>query len=211
MTDWSIQAEEMANCNCNFGCPCQFGVLPTDGTCEAAVVFDIEKGHYGSTSLDGLRAAGVYKWPSAIHEGNGHVQLIIDERADEDQRAALQAIMNGEDTDEMATMWYVFSAMAPNKHETLFKSISLNIDRDERIGSATVQDVFTIDTKPIPNIVSGDPHRIRINLTHGFEFVQAEMASGKTETIGGDIALEKNSDTHAHFAKLHLTGSGVVR
>jgi hypothetical protein len=211
MTNWSIEAEEMANCNCNFGCPCQFGVLPTDGTCEAAVVFDIKKGHYGDTSLDGLRAAGVYKWPSAIHEGNGHVQLIIDERADEGQRAALQAIMSGEDTDEMATMWYVFSAMAPNKHETLYKSISLNIDRDERIGSADVQDVFTIKTKPIPNIVSGDPHRIRINLPHGFEFVQAEMASGATQTTGGDLTLDKNSNTHAHFAKLHLTGSGVVR
>lgn len=211
MTNWSIEAEEMANCNCNFGCPCQFGVLPTDGTCEAAVVFDIKKGHYGGTSLDGLRAAGVYKWPSAIHEGNGQMQLIIDEKADEDQRAALQAIMSGEDTDEMATMWYVFSAMAPNKHDTLYKSISLDIDRDERIGSANVQDVFTIDTKPIPNIVSGDPHRIRINLTQGFEFVQAEMASGKTRTTGGEIALDKNSDTHAHFAKLHLTGSGIVR
>lgn len=211
MTDWSIEAEEMANCNCNFGCPCQFGVLPTDGTCEAAVVFDIKKGHYGGTSLDGLHAAGVYKWPSAIHEGNGHMQLIIDERADDDQRAALQAIMSGEDTEEMATMWYVFSAMAPNKHDTLYKSIALDIDRDERIGSANVQDVFTINTKPIPNIVSGDPHRIRINLTHGFEFVQAEMASGATQTTGGDLALDKNSDTHAHFAKLHLTGSGVVR
>ncbi|MDN3721278.1 DUF1326 domain-containing protein [Roseibium salinum] len=43
MKDWSIQARELANCNCNFGCPCQFGVLPTTGNCEAVVVYDIEK------------------------------------------------------------------------------------------------------------------------------------------------------------------------
>ncbi len=211
MTDWSIQGEEMANCNCNFGCPCQFGVLPTDGTCEAAVVFDITKGHYGDVKLDGLRAAGVYKWPGPIHEGNGQMQLIIDEKADNDQRAALQAILTGEDTDEMATMWYVFSAMAPTRHDTLYKSISLDLNQSDRIGSATVTDVFEINAKPIPNIVSGDPHRIGINLPHGFEFNHAEMASGRTKTTGGDISLDKNNNTHAHFASLHLTGAGVVR
>jgi len=211
MTDWSIQAEEMANCNCNFGCPCQFGVLPTDGTCEAAVVFDIKNGHYGDVNLDGLRAAGVYKWPGAIHEGNGEMQLIIDENADDNQRAALQAILTGQDTEEMATMWYVFSVMAPNQHETLYKNISLDLNQTDRVGSAKVADVFEISAQPIPNIVSGQPHRIAINLPHGFEFNHAEMASGRTKTNGGKISLEKNHDTHAHFASLHLTGSGVVR
>ena len=105
MIDWEIRGEELANCNCNFGCPCQFGVLPTDGTCEAAVVYKIHKGHYGDVSLDGLTAAGVYKWPGAIHEGNGHMQLIIDSSATADQRKALEAIMTGADTEEMATMW----------------------------------------------------------------------------------------------------------
>jgi hypothetical protein len=119
MKDWSIQGEELANCNCSFGCPCQFGVLPTDGTCEAAVVFRIDKGHYGDTKLDGLMTAGVYKWPGPIHEGEGHMQIIIDPKANADHRAALEAIMTGKDTEEMATMWFVFSAMSPNKHETL--------------------------------------------------------------------------------------------
>jgi hypothetical protein len=211
MTDWSVQGEEMVNCNCNFGCPCQFGVLPTDGTCEAAVVIKIDKGHYGDVKLDGLRAAGVYKWPSAIHEGNGQMQLILDEDADEDQRAALQAIMTGEDTDEMATMWFVYSAMAPNRHDTIYKKISLDWDYDERTGNAEVADTFELAVKPIPNIVTGLPHRIRLDLPHGFEFSQAEAASGRTRTNGGEISLEKNTDTHAHFAKLHLTGGGVVR
>jgi hypothetical protein len=211
MTDWSIQGEEMVNCNCNFGCPCQFGVLPTDGICEAATVNDIEKGHYGDVKLDGLRTAAVYKWPGPIHEGNGQMQLIVAESANDAQRSALQAILTGEDTDEMATMWYVFSAMAPNRHDTLYKSISLDINQSDRVGSATVSDVFEINAKPIPNIVSGEPHRIGINLPHGFEFGHAEMASGRTKTTGGQISLDKNNDTHAHFASLHLTGAGVVR
>ncbi len=211
MTEWSIQGQEMVNCNCNFGCPCQFGVLPTGGICEAAIVYDIAKGHYGDVNLDGLRAAGVYKWPGAIHEGNGHMQLIIDPKADADQRAALQAIIFGEDTEEMATMWFVYSKMSPNKHETLYAPISLDMNATDRIGSANVAGVFEIAVKPVPNIVSGDPHRVGINLPNGFEFTHAEVASGRTKTTGGDISLEKNSDTHAHFASLHLTGAGVVR
>lgn len=211
MKDWAIQGEELVNCNCNFGCPCQFGVLPTDGSCEAAVVYDIRKGHHGDVKLDGLRAGATYKWPGAIHEGNGEMQLIIDERADEDQKAALQAIMTGQDTEEMATMWFVFSAMAPNRHPTLTAPIQLEIDREQRTGSAKVGDIFEINAVPIPHIVTGEPHRVALNLPNGFEFTTAELASGKTRTPGGAINLAKNGGTHAHFAALHLTGTGVVR
>ncbi len=209
MTDWSIQGEELANCNCNYGCPCQFGVLPTTGNCEAVVVFDIEKGHYGDTQLDGLRAAGVYYWPGPIHEGGGQMQLIIDERADADQRAALEAIMSGQDTDEMATMWFVYSAMCTDKHETLYAPIELEWDAENRTGQAKVGDIFDVEVGPIPNIVTGAPHRISIQLPHGFEFRHAEMASGKARTKGGEISLAFDA-THAHLAKLNLTGRGVV-
>lgn len=211
MTPWEIQGREMANCNCNFGCPCQFGVLPTDGVCEAAVIFEIQKGHYGDVKLDGLNAAGIYKWPGPIHEGNGQMQLVIDDRADADQRAALEAILTGQDTEEMATMWFVYSKMAPNKHQTLYQPISVEMNPEDRIGHGKIGDTAEVSAQPIPNIVTGLPHRARINLPHGFEFAQAEAASGRTTTSGGAISLDRNNDTHAHFADLHLTGSGVVR
>ncbi len=153
MTGWSIQGPELANCNCSFGCPCQFSALPTHGTCEAAVGMIINKGHHGDTVLDGLRTAAVFKWPGAVHEGNGEMQLIIDENANADQRAALQAIMTGQDTNEMATMWWVYSAMCPTKHETLFKSISVDIDFEARTGKVVVADVLEINGKPIPKRV----------------------------------------------------------
>jgi len=210
MTKWEIQGEELANCNCNFGCPCQFGVLPTDGTCEAAVVYKINKGHYGNTSLDGLTAAGVYKWPGAIHEGNGHMQLIIDPTADADQRAALEAIMSGADTEEMATMWFVFAAMSPNKHETIYAPVSLELNIEDRIGKGVADGILEIAAEPIPNIVTGEPHRVGIALPNGFEFAFAEMAKGRSKTTGGDLELNKNTGTHAHMASLHLTGKGRV-
>ncbi|WP_210092663.1 DUF1326 domain-containing protein [Ruegeria sp. HKCCSP346] len=209
MTEWAIQAEELANCNCNFGCPCQFSVLPSHGNCEAVVVFDIQSGHYGETDLGGLRAAGVYHWPGPIHEGNGQMQLIIDDSATAEQRAALQAIMTGQDTDEMATFWYVFSAMAPLKHETLFVPIELNWNREERSGYAKVTGVFDVEVNPIPHIVSGAPHRASIQLPNGFEYRHAEAASGSATTTGGQIRLTFDA-THAHLAHLNISGHGVL-
>ena len=210
MIDWEIKGEELVNCNCNFGCPCQFGVLPTDGTCEAAVVYRIDQGHYGDTSLAGLTAAAVYKWPSAIHEGNGHMQLIIDPKADADQRAALEAIMTGADTEEMATMWFVFGAMSPNRHETIYAPVSLELNAEDRVGKGVADGIFELEAEPIPNIVTGEPHRIGIALPHGFEFGFAEMAKGRTSTTGGALQLNKNTGTHAHMASLHLTGRGRI-
>lgn len=55
MTPWEIDAMEVANCNCNFGCPCQFNSLPTHGNCEAAVGFIVTKGHFGNVRLDGVK------------------------------------------------------------------------------------------------------------------------------------------------------------
>ena len=31
MVEWRIQGREFANCNCAYGCPCQFSALPTRG------------------------------------------------------------------------------------------------------------------------------------------------------------------------------------
>lgn len=211
MTSWEIQGRELASCNCSYGCPCQFSVAPTDGTCEAIGFCEISKGHYGSVKLDGLRFACMYKWPGAIHEGNGEMQLVIDERANAEQREALEAILTGKDTDEMATMWYVFAAMSPNRHQTLFAPIELTIDVGKATGHGKATGIAEVACRPIPNIVTGEPHRISIRLPGGFEFSDAEFASGTAKTTGGAMKLTKNVDSHAHLAHLHLNGKGVVR
>ena len=54
-TGWHISGEEVVSCNCAWGCPCQFNALPTYGNCEALTAMDIQRGHFGSTPLDGVR------------------------------------------------------------------------------------------------------------------------------------------------------------
>ena len=132
ITPWEIKGRQFTNCSCSYGCPCQFNALPTHGYCCAVAGFQIDKGHFGSIRLDGLRSAGIYSWPAAVHLGNGKMQLIIDERAEPNQRDALIRIMLGQDTQDMATMWWVYSAMCPDKEETIFAPIDFEVDVDAR-------------------------------------------------------------------------------
>ena len=56
MTPWEIQGIELINCNCSYGCPCQFNALPTHGNCRSLAGIQIEEGYFGDIRLDGLRA-----------------------------------------------------------------------------------------------------------------------------------------------------------
>lgn len=209
MTPWEIDALELANCNCAFGCPCQFNSLPTDGNCEAAVGFIIGKGHHGGIKLDGVKVAMTAHWPGAIHQGNGTIQLIVDAKATPDQRKAVESIFSGGDTADMATVFWIFNKMAPNRLETLFKPIDAAIDPEARRGHVRVPDVFELAAEPIRNPVTGAEHRARISLPHGFEYRVAEVASGTTTTSGA-ISLTKNKGTHAHICRIHMNGQGVI-
>ncbi len=209
MTPWEIDALELANCNCAYGCPCQFNALPTDGTCEAAVGFIIKKGHYGDVVLDGVKFGFTAKWPAAIHLGNGTIQLVIDSAATPEQRAGVEAIATGRDTEDMATMFWVFDKMSPNRLETIVKPIDIAIDLDARTGHVRIPDVFDLKAEPIRNPITGAAHRVRINLPHGFEYRQAEAASGSTTTSGA-ISLTKNNNSHAHICRIYMTGRGVI-
>ena len=209
MTPWEIDAMELVNCNCAFGCPCAFDSLPTDGTCEAAVGLIINNGHYGDVKLDGVKFGMTVKWPAAIHMGNGTIQLIVDAAASPEQRAAVEAIGTGGDTEDMATHFWVFDRMSPNRLETLVKPIHLAIDLESRTGHVSIPGVFELMAEPIRNPVTGAEHRARINLPHDFEFRQAEVASGTT-TTSGDISLTKNHGTHAHICRVYMTGKGVI-
>jgi hypothetical protein len=206
--EWRIKGREFANCNCSYGCPCQFNAPPTHGNCRAAVGWQVDEGVFGKVTLDGLRGAGLYTWPGPVHEGHGTMQLIIDERGGPAQRDALLKIMSGQETADMATMWWVYAAMCPTKLEPLFKSIEFEVDVDARRARLVVPGIVESTGEPIRNPVSGAEHRARIDLPHGFEYRLAEVGSGRTRATG-QIKLDL-TNTYGQFARIHLSHAGVV-
>ena len=207
-TKWTLVGREFVHCNCAYGCPCQFNALPTHGSCYAVVGVQIDKGHHGNTKLDGLKCAIIVSWPGAIHEGRGEVVPIVDERASAEQREALLRIMSGLDTEPGATFFQVFSTTFEKFHDPVFAKIEFQVDVDGRTARLVVPGWIDAHGEPILNPVTGEQHRARINLPNGFEYETCEVGRGWAETKG-PLTLSI-PDSHAQFARLHITESGVV-
>jgi hypothetical protein len=204
LVEWSMQGVEFGNCNCDVGCPCQFNALPTHGDCRAHTFVQIEKGRFGDVPLDGLRWGILASWPGPIHLGNGTFQAIVDERADPKQRAALEAISHGQETEQ------VFSTTITKALPTLFKPIELAIDVKARTAIVKVPGVAEFSAASIKNPMTGADHQVRVTLPTGFEFTEAEFVSGKGKATSDPIVLEFDG-THAHLARIHWGTHGVVR
>ena len=207
-TKWMIKGREFANCNCSYGCPCQFNGLPTYGDCRAVVGYQIEQGFHGSTKLDDLRFVTIFRWPGAVHEGKGEAAVIIDERATEAQRGVLLRIITGQDTEPGATVFNVFASTFEKLHDPVFAPIEFQVDIAERKARLVVPGITEGRGEPILNPVTGAAHRVRIDMVGGFEYELAEIGRGWTRT-SRPIKFEL-ADSYGQFAEIHLCQSGIV-
>jgi len=128
-SDWRLEGEWIKNCNCAFGCPCDFNAPPTHGSCEGMVGMRITRGHFEGTRLDGLVFAGTVHFPGALHEGNGQLQPIIDERATPEQRQALFEIMSGKHSAE-GTLFQILSVIVTKIHDPVFAPFEFSFDKN---------------------------------------------------------------------------------
>jgi hypothetical protein len=95
---WNISGQYYETCSCDFVCPClpgQMAVRPTKGSCTFAMAFQIERGMFGSVSLDGFGFIVLGFTPEAMGKGNWSVGVIIDERAGKEQQEAITSIASG--------------------------------------------------------------------------------------------------------------------
>jgi len=204
-----IRGVEYSNCNCDWGCPCQFNAPSTHGRCEAIAGGRIDEGYHGETRLDGLNWAFVIWWPGEISDGNGRMQAIVDARADDAQREAIRRILHGEDTTPGATGFWVYRSTVSEVLETLHLPIEVEVDIDARTARLVVPDVIESVGSPITDPNSGEPHRAQIRLPEGFEYTVAEMGSGSSKVTGA-LPMEF-IDSYGQFNIMHITQDGVVR
>ncbi len=104
---WQVNGQYYETCSCDFVCPClpgQMAVSPSKGSCTFAMAFQIDRGSYGSVSLDGLGFIVLGLTPEAMGKGNWSVGVIADERASAEQRDAITAIASGSGGGPMAAL-----------------------------------------------------------------------------------------------------------
>jgi hypothetical protein len=207
---WLFKSETYDNCNCAVNCGCQFNLPSTHGHCQSAFVGNIVEGHFTETSLAGLNWAGLYRWPGEIKDGNGERQIVIDQRADEAQRVALETIVSGGACKPLSNIFSVFASTCSEFCETLFLPIRLDADLARRTAAVEIPGILQSSGKPIINEFNGEPLHIAIARPSGsFEFTYAEIGLGTTSVTGGiEMAME---DSWAHFCVHHFDQDGLVR
>ena len=207
---WLFKSETYDNCNCAVNCGCQFNLPSTHGYCQSAFVGHLVDGHFNVTPLAGLKWAALYKWPGEIAEGNGKRQIIINERADEAQRVALETIISGEACKPLSNVFSVFASTCSEFCETLFLPIGLEANPERRTATVEIPGIMRSSGKPIMNAFNGEPFHIALARPRGsFEFTYAEIGLG-TSTVTGDMDMAF-ADSWAHWCVHHFNQDGLIR
>ena len=100
LSPWRITGTYLESCNCEAICPCRkiggrHGGRSTEGICLGSLSWQIEDGRAGEVELSGLRAVLANRYDDDEEGSPWDHYLYVDERADHDQREALEAIFLG--------------------------------------------------------------------------------------------------------------------
>jgi hypothetical protein len=197
-TNWEYDAEYIQACNCDWGCPCNVGAKPTMGFCEGGAGLSITKGHYDGTNLDGLRFAWMAKWPGQIHEGGGTSVLYLDEKANTQQRQAIENIVTAK---APGLPWAVVNATTDHWLPT--KAVPFEWNFKGTHSSFKAGSILHVEVEPIRNPVSGAESTATILLPDGFIFQEALIASTRSFSVFDSGLKMAHQGTNVHTAKVH--------
>jgi hypothetical protein len=186
-TAYRVKAESVEACNCQHGCNCQFAGFPNEGHCEFIIGYDVKDGHLGDVPLAGVRAVVAAKYPKAIHEGNGHVVLFIDDRATQAQADALVAIMSG----RMGGMpWEALAGTIGRFEGPIRKPVQIEIAGER--SRVRVEGAVELKLTPLMDPVSGQEKEVHIVYPKGgFFWNDARVATTEVMRAShGDLRLE---------------------
>ena len=150
----------------------------------------------GSSSSPEPAGRSPFRFRGAMHEGNGTLQLIVDDRATVEQRDAIVALMSGA---HGGTLFEIFAAVAPIRPEPIVTSIEITADRERRTATVSIPGLIEYRAEPIRNPATGEEHRAQIRLPNGFEYREAEMGNTTSmKVVAGPVAFE-HRNSYAHF------------
>ena len=182
MDQWSLEGELILNCNCTVFCPCVISLgkhPPTEGYCQAWAGVRIDKGHSGSVDLSGLNVAMLLDIPGKMERGNWTLALWIDDRATDEQFAALETVFRGSarGTTGLFTLLvgsYLGAERAPVEFVTDGDTRTLSVGR-----------IIQGEVRPIAGARSGEEVSV-VNTQYwmGPEVVVAEAVKGRVRAFG---------------------------
>lgn len=199
MADWELSGTVLVGCNCDYGCPCNFNAPPTTGDCEGGWVWHIERGTYDGVDLSGLTLAIFADWPGAIHEGGGKAVAFYDDKADERQSEALEALLRGGE----GGPWGIFI----NTYELAgVQAMPVTLEVDGERSSYRIGDIAELQMEPIKNPVTGDEIRSGVMLPTGLVFNEGWCAASSVFRVSDGVSYD-HSGKQAEWAPYSYTSA----
>ena len=156
-TRYDITLDQIEACNCPPNCPCQFGELPTHGSCHFLIGFHVRKGTVGQVKLDGANFALMVMYPGAIHQGNGSGALFVDEGMSDQQVAALGQVLSGK---HGGMPWEALSTTVSSLEGPVRVKLEMTVNGTRSHFRAP--GVLELKQTPITDIVSGADKEVHI-------------------------------------------------
>jgi hypothetical protein len=192
---WSLEGTVLVACNCDYGCPCNYNARPTTDDCEGGWMWIVERGSHDGVSLDGLSLAVFADWPGAIHEGGGKAVALVDERASDEQRAALTKLIRGEDGGPWAIFINTYELDGPH-------FVQFDVELAEHRSKLSIPGVVELEMAPIANPVTGVEVHPGTVLPEGLVFKEGYYATSTVYTVKSAVEYDhsRRNTEYAPFA-----------
>ena len=197
---WHLRGSIVVACNCDYGCPCNFNALPTKGECEGGWTWQVDDGERDGVSLSGLNFSLLADWPGAIHQGNGEAMILIDERATDPQRSAVNGLLHGEAGGPWAILVNTFRTI----HGPTYIPYEISIDESQ--ARVHAGDALNLVTEPIRNPVTKVEVHPRAVLPEGFIFKDGALLTSAAFRVTGAVSYD-HSGQYAAVAKFAYEGA----
>jgi len=204
---WSIRGEYMESCNCEVLCACLLGprnekgwalARPTEGYCNAPMLFKIHDGRYGQVEMGGTMVGFAIHTPQAMGLGDWTFALYLDERATQAQRDASEKIFTGQ---AGGVVGGLFGALIKNRLPNRLATMTLG--RDGRRGWGRIPGTLDVEYE---GILGADGSASWLdNLRH---FVSKRLYTCRSvRTVYRDHGMDwDNSGRNAYYAYFEWTG-----
>ncbi len=196
---WRIKGSIIGACSCDWGCPCSFNAPPTYGRCEGGYTWHIDDGRFGDVELDGLNMSWIAQSPGPMHEGHVTAQFVIDEKANEQQREALLALMKG----DHGGPFTIFAAVTETLHEPIFAPFDVTINGLESYIS--IPGVMELGLTTVKNPVTGEPEELQLVKPTGFTSKISHLGMSTVHRYSGGFQHD-HSGKYAEFAPIEYSG-----
>jgi hypothetical protein len=191
-------------CNCDWGCPCNFDAPPTYGHCDGVYVWVVREGRYADISLDGLFFAWAGHSPGPLHKGDVTAVLLVDERATDEQRAALENLWR---SGKSGPPFDIFASVTSTWLDTVFAPFEIELDGINTRASIAGGRIFEVSQARVRNPVTGAEEELYLDKPTGFTSMRSELGTSHLARFALDgFTLDDMSGRYAEYAEFEYAG-----